>query len=661
MIRIIFSICLVLSFWPEAFGQTTLQGESELAAAKTPDARIATYKKIFRYYEFSQQDSAIKYLKRGKAEFEAANNRIGIGWMMVLEAYMDADQGRRALAKDKHHIALEIFTNEHYVKGMATAHNGIGIQEVKSGNFPEATRHFLEALRMYESSDDRDGVVNVYQKLGAVNEASNNLEKALEYYFLAIKEIAKRPVKGTNQAWIFNNIGVVYGKMGQLDKAHNYLQMALDSCTTPAFTDLRLLTLNNLGILHDKMGEDAKALKYFDEAIAITADKELPENRARLSVSRASVVNKTDPAKGLQMLKEALVPVQQLGLKTLEADIYDCMVESYERLKQYEPGYQYLKKLRSLVDSLENLEKTQEMANMQSQYELEKTKSKVARIEAQQKTDKTIREFTLILVLVLASTLFFMAGSYRKTKKLNEELNVQKDNLRKSNDVKDRLFSVIGHDLRGPLGQIPPSLELLEGDIMTPEERKYLVSELSAQTRASIDTLDKLLVWGTKQIQGNEKNESRIYVKQQAAETLKLLTGTAKVKRILLNDKLPEQICVMADPSHFDFILRNLLSNAIKFTHPEGTIELNADTDTQPGYVVFSVKDTGIGMPQLQMEKLFEPFNKASRGTANEKGSGIGLMLCKEYTELNGGKIWATSKEGEGSSFYFSLKRCTEA
>ncbi len=641
--------------------QTRMVPAEIFAVATTPEERIAAYKKIFKYYEFSSPDTAKKYLREGMKEFTATNNQIGIGAMTVLDAYMDADQGRRAMAKEKHTRALEIFSKVKHLKGMATAHSGIGILEVKSGNFTAATRHFLEALRIFESIGDRDGVVNVYQKLGAVNEASNNLDKSLEYYNLAIKEMEKSPVKGTNPAWIFNNIGIVYGKMGQLEKALRYLQIALDSCTTPAFTDLRLLTLNNLGILHDKMGQDAKALKYFDEAIAITADKELPENRARLSVSRASVVNKTDPAKGLQMLKEALLLAQQLGLKTLEADIYDCMAESCERLKQYEQGYQYLKKVRSLVDSLENLEKTQEMANLQSQYELEKTKSKVVQIEAQHKTDKTIKEFTLILVLVLTSMLFIVAGSYRRTKKLNQELSVQKENLRRSNDIKDRLFSVIGHDLRGPLGQIPPSLELLEGDSMTPDERRYVVSELSAQTKASIDTLDKLLVWGTKQMQGNEKNETRINVKEQASETLELLTAQAKAKRILLKDELPEHLCVMADPSHFDFILRNLLSNAIKFTHQEGTVELSADSKSQPGFVVFSVADTGVGIPKEQMEKLFEQFNMASRGTANEKGSGIGLMLCKEYAESNGGKIWATSKTGEGSTFYFSLRNCVQA
>lgn len=653
-------VLFLLLFCGELAAQTPLVPTEVLATAKTPDERIAAYRKIFKYFEFSNPDTAMLYLQKGMNEFEKENNQIGVGTMTLLSGYMDADQGRRAHAIEKHRRALEIFSGVKYLKGMANAHNGIGIQEVKSGNFTNATAHFLEALRIFESTKDRDGIVNVYQKLGAVNEASNNLEKSLEYYNLALKEIEKRPVKGTNQGWIFNNIGIVYGKMGQLDKARQYLQWALDSCTNPAFTDLQILTLNNLGILHDKLGEDAKAMKYFDEAIAITADKNLPENQARLCISRASVVNKTDPAKSLEMLKETLIKVQQLGLKTLEADIYDCMVESCERLKQYEPGFHYLKKLRSLVDSLESSEKAKEMANMQSEYELEKARNKVTQIEAQQKTDKTVKEFTLILALVLASSLFFLAGSYRKTKKLNEELHVQKDNLRRSNEIKDRLFSVIGHDLRGPLGQIAPSLELLEGDNLTPEERKYLISELSTQTRSSIDTLDKLLVWGTKQMQGNEKNETRINVKEQATETLELLTASAKAKKIRLEDNLPEDVCVMADPSHFDFILRNLLSNAIKFTHSEGTVTLNANTETQPGFVVFSVTDTGIGISQGQLEKLFEPFNGASRGTANEKGSGIGLMLCKEYTELNGGKIWATSKEGEGSSFYFSLKTCAE-
>ncbi len=271
-----------------------------------------------------------------------------------------------------------------------------------------------------------------------------------------------------------------------------------------------------------------------------------------------------------------------------------------------------------------------------------------------------VTELTVSLATILAVLLAIVVIGYMKKKKLNLELQQKEENLRKSNEIKDRLFSVIGHDLRGPLRQIPPSLELLEHDIMTKEETKFLLSSLTAQARASIDTSDKLLVWGTKQMQGNAKNETRINAKAQAAETLELLAPQARAKKIQLKDTLQGHICVMADPSHFDLILRNLLSNAIKFTHPEGIVALSADTETQAGYVVFSVTDTGIGMSQEQMKKLFEPFNGATRGTANEKGSGIGLMLCKEYAELNGGKIWVTSKEREGSAFFFFLKRCTE-
>lgn len=653
-------ILLCVAMCQQLAAQATVNPTELMRKAKTATERIEAYKTIFRFYEYSHPDSAKIYLQKGMNEFTETRNQIGIGSMTILDAYMDADQGRRAKAKEKYIRALEIFTKENYLNGIANAHSGIGIQEVKSGNFTVATKHFLKALQIFESTGNRDGVVNIYQKLGAVNETSNNLTKALEYYFLAIKEITKSPVKGTNEAWIFNNIGIVYGKMEKLDTALYYFQIALDSCKTPAFTNLRLLTLNNLGILHGKMGEDAKALAYFDEAISITVNKELPENQAHLSFNRASVVNKTDPLEGLKLLKGSLLQVQKLGLRMMEIDIYETIIDAYDRLKQYDSSYEYLKKVRSLEDSLNTSVKSQEMAELESQYEIEKARIKYAQIEAKLKNDKLVTELTISLAVILAVLLLIVASGYMRKKKLNLALQQQEEQLRKSNEIKDRLFSVIGHDLRGPLRQIPPSLELLELNIMTKEETKYLLSSLTAQTRASIDTLDKLLVWGTKQMQGNQKNETRVHVKEQAAETLELLTASAKAKRIQLKDNLPNGTCMMTDPSHFDFILRNLLSNAIKFTHTDGTVELNADTETQPGFVVFSVTDTGIGIPHEEMERLFEPFNSASRGTANEKGSGIGLMLCKEYTELNGGKIWATSKEGEGSSFYFSLKSCTE-
>jgi signal transduction histidine kinase len=112
---------------------------------------------------------------------------------------------------------------------------------------------------------------------------------------------------------------------------------------------------------------------------------------------------------------------------------------------------------------------------------------------------------------------------------------------------------------------------------------------------------------------------------------------------------------VYADPSLFDFIIRNLIANALKYTPHGGAIKVNADTHSKPGFTVFEVKDNGIGMDKSVMGRIFSS-PKSTQGTDNEKGHGIGLMLCKEFAVLNGGDIWVESEPGKGASFFFSVK-----
>ncbi len=112
----------------------------------------------------------------------------------------------------------------------------------------------------------------------------------------------------------------------------------------------------------------------------------------------------------------------------------------------------------------------------------------------------------------------------------------------------------------------------------------------------------------------------------------------------------------MPTPTHFDFVLRNLLSNAIKFCNRNGSVEVHIEKSLMPYYVIFAVKDDGIGMSSKVKDSIFEAFNTSREGTAREKGTSIGLMLCKEFITENGGKIWVESEDGRGATFYFSLK-----
>ncbi|MBX2906358.1 MAG: tetratricopeptide repeat-containing sensor histidine kinase [Taibaiella sp.] len=631
----------------------------KLAKATGEDERIDAYKAVFKYYEFSQPDSARYYLEAAAKEFAAQKSKKGTASMLVLSAFLEADQGRLEMAREKHAKALAIFEGIGHKRGVATSQASLGILDVKTGNFAEAGKHFLAALKIFESINDIDGVVNTYQKLGSLNEAMNSLDKALEYYFAGIKYIEQQPVKGTKLVWIYNNIGVVYGKKGNFEEARKYFEMALAGSEGPGTIDVRLLTLNNLGLVYENLGQYDKALPYLDEAIKLAQDKNLPENFARLSVTRASIVSHTNPAAALPTLLAALDTVKRLGLRNLEADIYDNLGDTYYRLGKYKESVEAVSKLRRLEDSLMNVEKSHELMNMQAAYELEKSQTKLAQAEEQGRSSRLVRNIILSVAGALALMLVLLTIVFRKSRQLNITLKKREEELSRLNATKDRLFSIIGHDLKGPMAHIPPVLQLLNDPTISEEERTYMIETLEAHSRASIETLDKLLFWGKNQVTGARVNLSDFSVGEFLRNNTELAKAAADAKNIKVENNIPNDIRVRADASHFDFIIRNLLSNAVKFTNSGGQVKMMCDTGKETGFVTFAISDTGIGISDEKLKSLFQPFAGSSRGTADEKGTGIGLMLCKEFVEDNGGKIWAETRQGAGTTFYFTMPKAS--
>lgn len=150
--------------------------------------------------------------------------------------------------------------------------------------------------------------------------------------------------------------------------------------------------------------------------------------------------------------------------------------------------------------------------------------------------------------------------------------------------------------------------------------------------------------------------QSDFYTKGYITEAIEFKKMAAAEKNITVSDTTAADIRVHADPAHFDFVIRNLLANAIKYTYHNGHVSISASAGTKDGFIVFAVKDSGLGMDKKMLDLLFAPVTSVV-GTANEKGNGIGLMLCKEFAVLNGGDIWVTSEPGKGSVFYFSVKK----
>jgi signal transduction histidine kinase len=255
----------------------------------------------------------------------------------------------------------------------------------------------------------------------------------------------------------------------------------------------------------------------------------------------------------------------------------------------------------------------------------------------------------ILLPVVLIAALLILYRKYLLLRRQNKE-------LQQANAAKDKLFTIIGHDLHGSISSLQPIIELYRLPDTTAEEKEFLLESMEENTHTAVETLRTLLNWGKAQIKGITLEQTYFNATEVIKNKLNLFRIAVKRKHLIIVNNLPEETNIYADINHFKFITRNLLLNAVKFSKEGGTIEINALKYQQPEYVIFSIKDNGIGMEKDKLQQIFQPFATSTNGTANEKGNGIGLLLCKEYANENGGDIWAESKIDVGSTFYFALK-----
>ncbi|HRW97779.1 MAG TPA: hybrid sensor histidine kinase/response regulator, partial [Bacteroidales bacterium] len=241
-------------------------------------------------------------------------------------------------------------------------------------------------------------------------------------------------------------------------------------------------------------------------------------------------------------------------------------------------------------------------------------------------------------------------------KKSEENLRNSEAALRALNATKDKFFSIIAHDLRNPFSSIMGFSEILkdEAESLSIGDIKNYAGMINTAAGQTYRLLENLLEWANMQQGKISFNPKLLVLKEMAIDILETITDTAAMKQISVVSHIPGNLIVRADEEMLRTVLRNLLNNALKFTPAGGTIELLAKKN-ETGVEVL-VKDTGVGISSENLEKLFDVGTSyTTRGTNNEKGTGLGLILCREFVERHGGRISVTSKPGEGSTFTFTL------
>lgn len=270
----------------------------------------------------------------------------------------------------------------------------------------------------------------------------------------------------------------------------------------------------------------------------------------------------------------------------------------------------------------------------------------------------------VVVIIVVYYTITYLRRNYDHEKRSasekanaielqNRHITKQNHDLERINSEKNKLMSIIAHDLRSPLSNIQNYLELVTEYELDTAERRMVEGDLLKVTRRTIDMLGKLLVWSKAQMDGVNVKLSYVNLRDALFNTIELEKAIALKKDISLTTELNWGIKIVADSDMLQLVIRNLISNAIKFTTAGGQISFKAKQIGSECWLI--IRDSGIGMSMEKQSELFSLQAQSTFGTDNEKGVGLGLLLCKEFTELQGGRIWVESSPGEGTAFFVSM------
>lgn len=353
-------------------------------------------------------------------------------------------------------------------------------------------------------------------------------------------------------------------------------------------------------------------------------------------------------------------------IKSLQGKI-DCSETLYKLHKKNgntPEALAYLESFKILSDSLFKDKNKQSLSLLETKLQYEQEKQEL--IEANETALAKQRNyiyFSVIILMILSIITFVIRRSENIQRKLNRELKekstavTQREaQLHEINKTNTKLFSIIGHDLRGPIGGLQSMLKLFtDGEISTKEFVSF-IPKLKTDVDNISFTLNNLLSWGMNQLNGVVTKPKRVSLSNLVNNNIQLLSEIANSKSIKIINQLPENPRIWADSHQMDIVVRNILSNAIKFTPENGLITINAVE--KAGMWQVSIRDTGIGMTAEMQRSIFkDSSNITTYGTNNEKGTGLGLSLCKEMVLKNNGEIWVDSVPRKGTTFYFTVPK----
>lgn len=531
-------------------------------------------------------------------------------------------------------------------------------------NWEKAFDYYLQALPGYRSIGNRWRELYVSQQLAYCKlQMGDDPYVAIGYLEEAL-QLARDMSNKEEEARCLMLLGDAQVKLANYKEAHNKYQEGI------AMLDA-LKTSKLKAEIYDKIGQTFRLQNQLDVAInALVKSLDIRrqiKNDALLASSfnqiGALCIQRREYERAINNSTLGLKHAQEANNDQLIRDAYENLYRAHLALEQFQKSAFYAEQFVSINEMIKSEQKESSLVRGEVDYISSKQENEIAMLRQKEESARFITQLLislLLLALVSAVTFIYLyRGKKRAARELaaiNEKVKKQNKELQELNETKDKFFSIISHDLKGPLNSLTSFSSLLMNhtDSMSKEEIQMLAKDLDGSLKNLFALLENLLEWARSQTGNIELKPVRLALSEIVDSTFKVLEKSAGNKEINLKNLIQDSSFAYADKNAISTVIRNLVSNAVKFTPQGGLIEVSC-TEWQDS-IEISIKDNGVGMPADVVEKLFKIGQKHStKGTANEKGTGLGLILCKEFVEKNGGKIWVKSELNQGSEFIFTL------
>ncbi len=640
----------------------------EIYAQKNFSVTDTTYinvlNKLGAEFTYHTSDSLELLTKQALKYSKEANYKVGESESLMNMGIYHSNMGESSRAIAHYKEALKIAKDIKNVVIRLRIINLLATEYNWAGDYAKALDLFLEGTELAENLGHDRQLSVLLENLANLYSSQKDFDQAIIFYE-RVKKINLSIGNEINSAQTMANLASVYADMGNFEYAmfnvnssipifenNHILDWLAYSYEIKGKTYLRqknykwaLHWYNQCNLLHKKINDDRGKIDLLNgmaEAYYGLDQIELSEKYAQESFE---ISNKIHFPEGIQKCAMTLYRINKSKNKYSEAlrfhEIYQQVSDTLSR----DENKRGLAMLKTKADH----DKEQEALIIKNRQALAKQKYYVYA--------------AIVIILIFIVITFLVHRGQKIQKRLNKKLQNQKSDLvireKQLNEInltKDKLFSIIGHDLRGPIGALQELLRMLKvGEIQQSEFMDFI-----PKLRDDVDhisfTLNNLLSWGQTQMKGAVTKPSAFVLEELVTDNINLLSEIAETKSIKMINRISDNTIIWSDVNQIDIVIRNLISNALKFTPEHGMVTIDAQEGNDHWEI--SVRDSGIGMDLVTQDKLFHAHtNHTTYGTNNEKGTGLGLSLCKEMVEKNNGQIWVESALRNGTCFFFSLPK----